>query len=198
MQHRRGMTVSAASRIAAAALLFLTAASAPAAAQQLAQKPAAPSPAAASSSAAKSPAPVIFKITKVEFLPSYQMLRATARAKPYEVIVVVQTDWEPHGSVTSKLDHYAIRYTTAGSNTGSVPALASGTRHTLVNGEQLQIWNCAQAGVVSGVSAQNITGFTVVAALPQDVTSFTVSNQEISFASPPIQRSAWPVPPATK
>lgn len=165
----------------------------------LSQERAVQKQAALTSPSAAKPA-VRLEVKKVEFVPSYQMLNAEIEAKPDEVIVVVQTDWNPPGVVTDSLANYAFRYTTANSKTGSVPALAAGTPVELVGGQIRQFWICAKLGLISGwpSPSQMTSGFTVVTVLPKDVTSFTLSNTDIPFALPLIQRASWPASPAAK
>jgi hypothetical protein len=168
-------------------------------AQQPAQKTGGPGQTAASPNQTKPQVPKDFKVTKVDFVPSFKMVNTTVTAQPGQVIVVVQTDSAANGAGT-KLDHYAFKYTTAGSKTGSIPALATGGQYTLVDGEKLQTWICVNRGLISGMVdlSQNITGFTVVAALPNDVTSFTLSIQDWGYLSPLIRRDSQKGSPAAK
>jgi len=55
------------------------------------------------------------------------------------------------------------------------------------------VWNCAKGGLINGTvpEGQSITGATIVAVLPKDVTSFTLSIKDIAFVSPLVQRDSW-------
>jgi hypothetical protein len=132
-------------------------------------------------------------LTRVRFVPSYQIVNSTVTAEPDNVVVVVQTSWHPKGVDYYKLDNYAFQYTTADSKTGSVPAIAAGSQDTLIDGSSLQVWSCAKGGLIHGIvsSGQSITGTTVVAVLPKDVTSFTLNIKDIAFVSPLVQRDSW-------
>jgi hypothetical protein len=166
MQHRRGFAV----------LLVLAVASVTAAAQQ---------PAAQAQNH--------IDLTRVRFVPSYRIVNSTVTAEPDNVVVIVQTNWHPQGVDFYKLDNYAFQYTTAESKTGSAPAIAAGSQDTLITGTKLQVWNCAKGGLINGTvsEGQSITGATIVAVLPKDVTSFTLSIKDLAFVSPLVQRDSW-------
>jgi len=157
------------------------------------------------------------RITKVEFVSEYRIGDTTVTALPDKVIAVVQTNrkWEPPApKVVSdvawmKLDNYVFQYTVPSSKTGSVSAIAVGNQQELPSGNMLQLWvhkkqGSAQQNMVNVggqfvpidgdlitstvLPSQYISGLTVLAALPKNVTSFVLSFKEIAYVSEPIHR----------
>lgn len=157
-------------------------------------------------------------ITKVEFVSEYSMAGANAQAKPGGVIAVVQTNRkmvQPSGDLErgyawAKLSNYVFQYTTSDSKTATATALAVGNQDELPSGSRMQVWVHAKQGssgqqsmlgfggkfvkvdgeVTSGMVApsQYITGLTVLAPLPNNVTSFTLTFKETGFVTAPIKR----------
>lgn len=157
-------------------------------------------------------------ITKVEFVSEYSMVGANARTKPGGVIAVVQTNRKmarPSGQLErdfawAKLSNYVFQYTTSDSKTATATALAVGNQDELPSGSRMQVWVHAKQGssgqqsmlgfggkfvtvdgeVISGMVApsQYITGLTVLAPFPDNVTSFTLTFKEAGFVTAPIKR----------
>jgi hypothetical protein len=202
--------------------LILALASVTAAAQQSAKKPAVQSQTMDSSKDAKPQTSEEMKITKVEFVSSYQMINTTVTAQPDKVIAVVQTDrqWAKPVVAWLKLSNYVFQYTTADSKTGFVPAVAAGNQNKLPSGSMLQVWIHEKTGsgqpslisdgdknfvtvdgdVANGIvePSQYIGGLAVLAALPKNVTSFTLSIKDIAYVSQRIQRDTEKGLPARK
>jgi hypothetical protein len=133
------------------------------------------------------------KVTKVRFLTEYRIVDSTAQPKPGAVLAVVQTNRAGDtDDITCSLEDYVFQYTTAGSATGSIPAFAVGEQDTLMGGQMLQMWHSAEGGVIHGTvpSRQSIAGLTILAPLPKDVTSFTLTIKHLNFVSETIQRDS--------
>jgi hypothetical protein len=144
------------------------------------------------------------KITKVEFVSEYKAGNYVCRPTPNAVIAVVQTNRQPKGDrpdIKIGLDDYVFQYTTAGSKTGSIPAYAVGEQavFSLPQGDMaVQYWHTGPAGSFNNTvgPSQYISGLTLLAVLPKDVTSFTLTIKHLNFVSGPIRHEPGKDSPA--
>jgi hypothetical protein len=150
----------------------------------------------------KAPAPQASKpvsITKVEFVPEYQILRqATAKPKPGGVIAVVQLNLEGGArDIAIGLDDYLYQFADSASKMNSLPAFAVGEQFES-GGVMEQWWHVVNAGLIRGSAgpSERIGGLTILALLPDYATSFTLTIKHLHFVSEPIQRPAKGTPPS--
>jgi hypothetical protein len=167
----------------------------------------------------KPPALGHLEITNAEFVREYGLCDLRVAARPEKVFAVVQTF--SHAKLKSseftrtRLDDFVFQYTTADSATGSAPAFAvGGDLGTLTSGGSMRVWISRHLNLnprvqvdttIDGVAVDGdvmncvvpvaIDGLTVVAVLPQNVTSFKLcklSRQSIGLVSKMIQRTTDP------